>query len=433
MSLRARLSRTCDSCNGLFPLIAFCVIFGALMLFPFIQQSVAKQKKLRSLITDNTPISGFYGPGSWWAWLITLGMTHGHLAISFFGSDEPSQSGEWDYDLMGASGYIVAAAVDLTLKTRAIAQLGDSICDSPLLPALFCAENVISIGTGSSLFTLLTGTYIGGSFGRRRAAIATIPVVFALIASWFIRRAHIAISTQEPQCQFPDGSALLSDDSPTTLVEVPVFLIIACGTNVVGLYTYVAYWLVAGVISAVLTALILVPNGALYLAIALPIAGSILFCLAIFAFIPGFGTEVLQLYTTYGAYWAAAAVVSVVLTVTILASRRSPYLAAFSAFVAGPVLFPLMILTLILAVALPQWLAATAIFWAIVYIPAFFPQTDFFPATGMSALVMDQLAAFLGVGCIAAFRIGRRIYKAMHNRAVPDPASTDEYELVNSP
>ncbi|KAJ7236591.1 hypothetical protein B0H12DRAFT_1256351 [Mycena haematopus] len=42
-----------------------------------IEESAATQRTLLSRITNNTPISGFYGPGAWWSWLITVGMTQG--------------------------------------------------------------------------------------------------------------------------------------------------------------------------------------------------------------------------------------------------------------------------------------------------------------------------------------------------------------------
>ncbi|KAJ6484827.1 hypothetical protein C8R45DRAFT_1098971 [Mycena sanguinolenta] len=174
--------------------IIICIILLGGSLTPVamdsVEDTVATQKKLRSLITEATPISGFYGPGDWWAWLITLGMTvtHGH---SFLARAEPDA---WDYNLMGASGYIVAAAIDLTLKARAIRNLGDSACESPLLPALLCAERVVSLGTGSSLFTIATAGYVGRSSGGRRAAIALIPVVFALIASGTLKPGDISFA-----------------------------------------------------------------------------------------------------------------------------------------------------------------------------------------------------------------------------------------------
>jgi hypothetical protein len=71
----------------------------------------------------------------------------------------------WDYDLIGASSYIVAAAIDLILKSRAVVQSRDTASDSLILPAIqvACAEYVVSVGTGSSLITILTAVVFGGS------------------------------------------------------------------------------------------------------------------------------------------------------------------------------------------------------------------------------------------------------------------------------
>ncbi|KAJ7844577.1 hypothetical protein B0H13DRAFT_1908835 [Mycena leptocephala] len=107
------------------------MIFG---IKDHIQRIVMIQQQLLSRISDDTPISGFYGPGAWWAWLITMGMAHGHLIKALWVSGRLPD--EWNYDLIGASYYIVVAAIDLMLKARAISQLGDAASASKLLPAL---------------------------------------------------------------------------------------------------------------------------------------------------------------------------------------------------------------------------------------------------------------------------------------------------------
>ncbi|KAJ6469906.1 hypothetical protein C8R45DRAFT_1218359, partial [Mycena sanguinolenta] len=225
----ARRCPWCDSEEAAFR--TFAAILGTIALaflifvaVVYFQQIIESQKKLRSLITNETPISGFYGPGSWWAWLILLVMMHAHMVVSFLSSVEPPE--EWDYDLISASGYIVAAAIDLILKSRAIKKLGGSACESPLLPALFCAKRVVSVGTGASLFTIALASYVGGSSGSRRIAIAIIPIVFAVIAAWFSFRAHQAIFRTDSHipCRLPDGS-LLKPEVSFVLVDVPDILV----------------------------------------------------------------------------------------------------------------------------------------------------------------------------------------------------------------
>ncbi|KAJ6474894.1 hypothetical protein C8R45DRAFT_1160110 [Mycena sanguinolenta] len=206
-----------------------------------VQEGMASQKKLRLLVTQNTPISGFYGPGSWWAWLITLGMTHAPMAVSVLLSAELSE--EWDYDLIAASGYIIAAAIDLILKGRAISHLGDGACGSSLLPALLCAERAVSVGAGSSLFTIATGgLYVGGLSGRRRVGIAIITAVFIVVASWYSFRARQAIFRTGPDmpCRLPDGSRLKPEMS-FVLVDVPTLLVVATTHIVPAIYMSRSY------------------------------------------------------------------------------------------------------------------------------------------------------------------------------------------------
>ncbi|KAJ6461788.1 hypothetical protein C8R45DRAFT_1179052, partial [Mycena sanguinolenta] len=321
-------------------IILFIIVIAAVVT-PVVIFSGAPEKKLRSLIMVNMPIPGFYGPGSWWAWLITLGMTHAH---SFVATAEPE---EWDYDLIATSGYIVAAAIDLTLKARTIRKLGDGACSSPLLPALFCAERVVWVGTGSSLFTIATAGFARGSFARRRAATALIPVGFAAIALCLTSAAHSAILGTDPDspCTLYDGSRLGLDDISSLLVDLPLAM-----TSVIKivpeLYMSGWYWLITGPITIVLA--IAIPGG-------------------------------------------------------------KPLLV-------GTLLLPLMLLISVIVMVL-IWLVFWVIFWPLLYILAFFPQMGSFPLTGMSVMDMYQLAALLGIGFIAAFRMGRRIFKAVRGRA----------------
>ncbi|KAJ7430142.1 hypothetical protein B0H11DRAFT_1943690 [Mycena galericulata] len=111
---------------------------------------------------------------------------------------------EWDYDLIGTSFFIVAAEVDLILKAKEISRLGDSTFDYPgLLPALLCAEDVVEVGMGFCLFTITTPLLVPHLLEHRFSAfrtawVATIPLVFGIVASFFTFYAHKAIFETAP-------------------------------------------------------------------------------------------------------------------------------------------------------------------------------------------------------------------------------------------
>ncbi|KAF7367165.1 hypothetical protein MSAN_00976300 [Mycena sanguinolenta] len=92
---------------------------------------------------------------------------------------------------------------------------------------MFCAERVVSVGTGASLFTIAMDIYISGSLGHRRTAIATIPIIFAVIGAWFNFGAHQAIFRTDPHnsCTFPDGSLMGKPRFSFVLVDVPDVMI----------------------------------------------------------------------------------------------------------------------------------------------------------------------------------------------------------------
>ncbi|KAF7358591.1 hypothetical protein MSAN_01197600 [Mycena sanguinolenta] len=369
------------------------------------QDVVASQKKLRSLIADNTPISGWYGPGSWWAWLITLGMTsdrHGcgnprrvagtgergygygstfedprrparsaddpytrlcfiegmTHAHSFVATAEPD---EWDYDLIAASGYTIAAAIDVIFKAKTMVQLGESVCGSPTLPALLCAERAVTVGAGSSLFTIAAASYVGWSSGRRRVGVAIIPLVFVVVASCFSIRAHQAIFRTE-LCKLPDGSRV----GPGDLLFAPVTTI--------------------------------------YL-ITLPI----------------------DIYPSPARQGRSRSATAVLVLFIILVAYYKPSWPPLGYILAVIVLFPL-------AAAVGGALECFGIWvilWGILYIFAFFPQMGSFPLTGMSVMDMDQLATLLSIGFIAALRSGRHILKALRNRTDSSPSTHELSPLPN--
>ncbi|KAJ6511199.1 hypothetical protein C8R45DRAFT_402688 [Mycena sanguinolenta] len=350
------------------------LIAGALLLTPpalmswailsGIKETNATQKMLRSRITGDTPISGFYGPGGWWAFLITLGISHGHTIMTILRTGQlPSES--WDYDLIGASSYVVAAAIDLIHKSRTVAGLGDKACESVLLPALLCAERVVSVGTGSSLFSLAIAYPCGGLF-RLRTIPATISLIFALIASFFCLRAHEALSCTEPGIWYMD-SRPPREWVVLTFAEVPASSAqnLVYKTGIPPIYLSPRYWLVVGMCSGVVAILVFVV------------------CLV-------------QRHNLRRALWwtACAALITPV------------------------------ILSLIPMFCLATWVAflwcELAIIWVLlwwpVYILAYFPQQGFFPLTATSVFEMDQIAALLGIAVVAAIRTLRVIFKIFHSR-----------------
>ncbi|KAF7358627.1 hypothetical protein MSAN_01201400 [Mycena sanguinolenta] len=332
--------------------LAILVLGG---ISPF-KRNIAIEEELLSRITEQTPISGFYGPGSWWAWLITLGMTHGHMGAQLLMAGKVSE--EWDYDLMGASGYIIAAAIDLILKSRAIAQLGDAASESPLLPALLCAERVVSFGTGSSLFTIATGLgLIRGPSGRRRAGIAAIPLCFAFVASWFALRAHQAIFRTTPViwCRLHDGKPRYQEFNPTNGADFLGSLIEMMRT-ILSIYTSRIYWVLVGIVGAMTTVVALLE------------------------------TE------------KSAAFRLIAFAIGVLPSAA---------------LLPLITAGILLVLWIFTWAGLWVLLWILLYVFALFPRMGWFPLTKISVTDMDQLAGLLGVGFIAAFRSGERIFKAL--------------------
>ncbi|KAJ6542348.1 hypothetical protein DFH09DRAFT_1174074 [Mycena vulgaris] len=331
-----------------------------------IEHTLTIEKDLLSKITSDTPISGFYGPGSWWAWLITLGMNHGHTIVALWKTGKLAQ--EWDYDLIGASCYTAAAAIDLMLKSRAIARLGDTASTSVLLPALVCAERVVSVGTGSSLFAMITAL-LGRSSGRRTAGIAAITLIFALASSGFALRAHQAIEHTAPVfwCGLHGGSRSINRSSkegyiPFTLVDFPAALVEGV-SYLPRLYLDPEYWLMGGVMIGAATAVVFV------------------------------GSLIQRRNLT-----------------------RALSAAALTAFIPGALFSTLPILAILPLTAMSalRWLFYWVALWWPIYILAFFPWMGYFPLTEISILEMDQSAALLGIAAAAAIRTLRSIFKATH-------------------
>ncbi|KAJ7476295.1 hypothetical protein B0H11DRAFT_2031896 [Mycena galericulata] len=357
----------CTAINLLIPQL----VIGVELFSP---QIIAIQKMLLSRVTNNTPISGFYGPGAWWAFLVTIGMTHGHTIMVILRTGHlPS---EWDYDLIAASSYTVAAAIDLIYKSNTIAQLGDKASESSLLPALVCAERAVELGSGASLFTLAAALIYGRPYRLHTIGIAAIPPIFALVASRFCLHAHQAISRTAPVfwCLHVDGPnnepwvVPVGVDFPAVMGEtIPSFL---------QLYTIRALWLLmAGLGGVIIVAIFVV-------------------CLVMKP-------------NLEGALLAA------------LGALATPFCVAI-----GFLLVPLMGISVILVAIGSTWVFLWITLWLLVYILAFFPQIKFFPPTTTSILEMDQIAALLAVCAVAAIRTLRAIFKAVHPSAHSLPAET---------
>ncbi|KAJ6569742.1 hypothetical protein DFH09DRAFT_1080471 [Mycena vulgaris] len=141
--------------------------------------------------------------------------------------------------------------IDLIYKSKTIAQLGDGANESSLLPALLCAERVVSVETGSSFFTLAAALIYGRPYRLRTIGIAAIPPIFAVVASRFCPHAHQAISRTTPVlwCLHVDGPSHDLFMGPAT-VDFPAVM----GQFIPGfleIYRLREHWLVDAGLSAV--------------------------------------------------------------------------------------------------------------------------------------------------------------------------------------
>ncbi|KAJ7271258.1 hypothetical protein C8J57DRAFT_1716392 [Mycena rebaudengoi] len=357
----------------------FVMLFVAAVLWVilgmmFLPESLALQQNLRSKITPDTPISGFYGPGSWWAWLITLGMSHQHTIKALWTTGELPHG--WDFDLIGAACYIVAATIDVMVKSRAFARLGDAASESELLPALVCAEFVVWLGSGFSLISLLTSLCFAGPSGPRNAGIAMIPLTFSFVASGFTIRAHRAIARTAPVTWCLSHHAIIPADE-TDRVGPDHF-----PANIITIWAFWAsalraYWFRAGVVTGAVTVVWL-----------------------------------------FGALWGRST------------PRRAVWLAAKTGFYCAAVssailCIPSLYFTII---SLGFWFVSWLLLWWPAYVLAFFPQLGIFPPTGISVLEMDQIAALLAVAIVAAIRIGRAIFTEVQAEATDGDPSSQELD-----
>ncbi|KAK6977609.1 hypothetical protein R3P38DRAFT_518962 [Favolaschia claudopus] len=251
-----------------------------------------------------------------------------------------------------ASAYIVAAAIDLILKSRTIARLGDQASQSNFLPALVCAERVVSLGTGSSLFTLTMAIVYGPR--QRTIVVASIPLTFALVASGFCLRAHNTIS-----CPPPDRWCSRQGSFWPAGVGLPAATVIQRVSYTFETYSSEGYWLQFPIWSV----------GVLV------------------------GIAELWILTSIG---PEAAFLGGIL-----------WIAFYS-------LLPLVFNTLFLLYLAGIWAVSWVVVWGLVFIVAFFPQMRFFPPTNISMLEMDQLAAPLAVVAVAVIRTARAIYRARY-------------------
>jgi hypothetical protein len=346
-----------------------------------IEEDILIQKKLLSRITADTPISRFYGPGTWWAWLITLGMSHAHMGMALRTTGKLPSG--WDYELIGASYYTVAAAVDLILKSRAIARLGDKAGESVLLPALVCAERVVSVGTGSSLFTLFISTRFCRSSGLREADIVLIPLIFALVASGFVRHAHRTIAQTAPViwCRTHNSSTGREEEALfTTGAEFLAFLAFL-GEGILDMpliYRSRECWKLGASLTVVIMGL-------------------------------------LFLIRMKGETWRCSVVLGTLPSLIMVGFKSVVILSSL------PVL-AIAFMTLYMGIF---WAMCWVCLWWLVYIFAFFPQIGYFPVTGISVLEMDQIGALLAIVVVAAIRTLRVIFKT--TRSSPNSSSAPEH------
>ncbi|KAJ7279916.1 hypothetical protein C8J57DRAFT_1301114 [Mycena rebaudengoi] len=340
----------------------------------WISQGISTQSVLLSRITHDTPISGFYGQGAWWAWLITLGMSHSHMVMALLSTGELPSA--WDYDLIAASSYTAVAAVDLINKSRAIAHLGEKASESVLLPALVCAERVVSVGTGAFLLTLLITLLFRCPSA---AGTAAIPLILSLIASGFAFHAHQVIWQSAPVLwcnpSLHEGNPL-REGVPVTLVDFPA-----------SLWVYLApdYWVMVLGTTGIVAIIVFVAS-------------------MVHSVVWGRNQgHVLNWIASAGMFSLAAALFKFV------------YVAVFPICILGGI-----------------WVCSWIVIWWPVHILAFFPQIGYSPPSGISVLEMDQFAGFLGVAIVAAVRSLRPVFKSLHSSTDTSTPSEEHVPLLTS-
>ncbi|KAJ7876601.1 hypothetical protein B0H13DRAFT_2668589 [Mycena leptocephala] len=356
--------------------LATCFVLGGILTLPwtipwlvhYIHETVSTQKELFSRLSSATPPSGFYGQGAWWAWLITLGMSHGHSVRALL---KDHRGHGWDYDLIGASSYTVAAAVDLIFKARAVSVLGEAASASPLLPAMLCAERAVLVGAGSAILSIFTAL-LRRSGGKRLVCIAAIPLAFSLVASAFVYHAHEAMSAKTPViwCTMHDGKKHKNPiHSFPALDGVPAVLASLAGV----FFSRSMNW-----------EYLLIPYG---LTIRSAVADVVVAYLGLeFPRARRHGERDMEYYLSISRDILLISILSVIGMLQCLAAFFLVLAALFVAF--------FTILWLLLRLSL---------FW-LTYFLAFCPWMGYFPLTGISFLEMDQISAFLGVAITAALR-----------------------------
>ncbi|KAJ7493905.1 hypothetical protein FB451DRAFT_1388042 [Mycena latifolia] len=236
---------------------------------------------------------------------------------------------------------------------------------SKLVPALVYAERVVSVGTGSSLFSVVTALFFGRSSGLRTAGIAAIPVLFAFVASGFVLHAHQAIAKTTPViwCSLHDGSISgKREDVPFTLVDFPAMM-----------GDMVSYF----------------PQ--IYMR-----------------------RDTLEWYALdVGVYSGAVFVTALISSLwrrrnLARALRSATKLGAMVAVFVG---MPLIAIPIIVGLGAAKWLVYWVVLWGPIYILAWFPQMGYFPITGMSILEINHIAAPLPIVVVAAIRSLRPLFK----------------------
>ncbi|KAJ6492222.1 hypothetical protein C8R45DRAFT_1212993 [Mycena sanguinolenta] len=133
-----------------------------------------------NLFHHNTPISGFYGPGGWPTWLVTLGMTQFHMGVRLLTTGDISE-----YDLIGQSDYTAGRRSQRVAALSGIALRGTRRLDWDWHIVI---HRITALG-----FVRSPAGRLGPGPG-----IAVTPLFFTLVASWFTVRTHEAVARTAP-------------------------------------------------------------------------------------------------------------------------------------------------------------------------------------------------------------------------------------------
>jgi hypothetical protein len=245
-------------------------------------------------------------------------------------------------------------------KSVTIARLGDKASESVLLPALLCAERVVSLGTGSYLWTIIIFLCFGRRPGLCTACIVIISFISALVASVFTFHAHQVIfrTAPVPWCDLHTQTGPLSEEHVShNLVDFPSWVV----RSFVEICSEPVFWGVLAIYTGVVT-------------------------LGVF-------------------------LVTMVMKPSLISALKQVAV-PLVCLLTSPLVFPVVFEA--------PWLVMWVMSWWPMYFLAFFPQIGYYPPSEISVLEMDQIAALLSVVIVAAIHFLQPVFKYARSSAASE-------------